>query len=311
MRAADRVRAINYCAERLKDHDWVDIDFILTQFDCPTADQWESGDWTASEARFHYVRDMLGRGGVASESIAELRDYVAGELNSTALDDHPWADDAGFRIFLTHLAQFKFFATELKSSLSRYGVDAFVAHEDINPGKEWQEMMLVALRSCNSLVAILHHGFHASDWCDQEVGLAIGRGIPAVPLRIDLDPYGFLGAVQAVPASNAGAKDAARQVITILIRDKRTSSHLTDSIVSRLARASSFDQANLLSDFLATHSTSLTWDHIERLREARKINGELEGSFDFDSNLQKIEAALPQRKSESPPPAPTYDEDPF
>jgi hypothetical protein len=45
---------------------------------------------------------------------------------------------AHFRLFLSHLAAHKKFATELQQALEPCGIAAFVAHKDINPTAEWQ-----------------------------------------------------------------------------------------------------------------------------------------------------------------------------
>ena len=81
-----------------------------------------------------------------------------------------------FRIFITHLAIHKASAHRLKEALSPFQVVAFVAHDDIEPTKEWQAEIERALRTMDALVAIITPGFLDSKWCDQEVGTAIGRG---------------------------------------------------------------------------------------------------------------------------------------
>ncbi|MBF4360361.1 toll/interleukin-1 receptor domain-containing protein, partial [Vibrio anguillarum] len=43
-----------------------------------------------------------------------------------------------FRLFLSHLATFKVQTSRLQSALRRYAISSFVAHEDIEPTKEWQ-----------------------------------------------------------------------------------------------------------------------------------------------------------------------------
>jgi len=48
------------------------------------------------------------------------------------------------------------------------------------------------------LLAYVTKEFHASRWTDQEVGWALGRGVPLVPINAGSQPYGFFGAIQAV-----------------------------------------------------------------------------------------------------------------
>lgn len=56
--------------------------------------------------------------------------------------------------------------------------------------------------------------------------------------------------------------------------------------------AGSFDQTNRLSALLATEAPLLSQEQANRLREAEKENGQLQGAFDFDSNLSAIEAKI-------------------
>ena len=87
-------------------------------------------------------------------------------------------------------------AAKLSERLARYGVHAFVAHEDIEPTKEWQIEIERALRSCDALCAFLTPEFVESKWCDQEVGFVVEARKLVVPLRMGADPHGFIGKYQ-------------------------------------------------------------------------------------------------------------------
>lgn len=103
-----------------------------------------------------------------------------------------------FRMFISHITPMKQKASNLKTALEEYGITSFVAHEDINPTKEWQKEIQRALNSMDCMSAMLYDGFHQSNWCDQEVGIALGRNITVLPLILDYDPYGFLGEYQGI-----------------------------------------------------------------------------------------------------------------
>ena len=62
-----------------------------------------------------------------------------------------WGDGV-VRVFISHIADHKVFATGLKASLERYGIASFVAHEDIEPMKEWELEIERALFSMDILV---------------------------------------------------------------------------------------------------------------------------------------------------------------
>lgn len=104
----------------------------------------------------------------------------------------------GIDVFISHLAKYKSEAHELKCKLKSFGVSAFVAHEDIEPTKEWQEEIENALRNARSLVALLRPGFQESDWCAQEIGFAYARGIKIIPVIQGVVPYGFIRKIQGL-----------------------------------------------------------------------------------------------------------------
>jgi hypothetical protein len=62
-----------------------------------------------------------------------------------------------------------------------------------------------ALRTCHALAAYVTPDFHGSWWTDQEVGWALGRGVPVIPISVGVQPYGFIGAIQAIQVGQLGA----------------------------------------------------------------------------------------------------------
>ena len=121
-----------------------------------------------------------------------------------------------FRMFISHITSKKNQASNLKNALEEYGITSFVAHEDINPTKEWQKEIQRALNSMDCMSAMLYDGFHQSNWCDQEVGIALGRNITVLPLLPDSDPYGFLGEYQGIKIKGMYPEALAKQIFKIL-----------------------------------------------------------------------------------------------
>lgn len=303
MQPAERVPIINRIATRLEAGDgYSEIDFVLDQFGFRVEDQWHG---TVRD----YVRHVLAHNG--DDSMIEALDrYLSGHAGS---GEEPW-DEGLFKLFITHIALKKKGAHQLKSALLFYGVDGFVAHDDIEPGKDWQRVIEAALRSCEALAALLHNGIRDSNWCDQEVGMAHGRGVPIVPVAIDLAPYGFLGSVQAIQGATLDAKDLARKLVMLLLREKRTGGSLTEAIVESLVHAQSFDQANRLSDLLANEMTYVNRAHVRRLRKAQKENSQLEHAFDVDWAFTRMEKQLGISAARSPQPEVStsyFEEEPF
>lgn len=303
VRPAERIPIIKRCAERLSKESWAEVDFVLGQFNLPTQETWSTDD------KYGYVLEMLNRCRDNFDAeIEEFDDYLAGDVHVDPTEG-PWSEETTFRVFLSHVAAHKLYAAEVKSAIRLFGIEAFVAHEDIEPGAEWLRTILAALHSCDALVALLHQEFPTSRWCDQETGIAVGRGVTTIPVKIDIDPYGFFGGIQAVNGANLVASRVVGAVVEILVKDKRTGTSLTEAVVSALVNAWSFNQANMLAQLLRDNPSRVTWEQMDRLRLAQQKNIDVRDAWHVAGALAELERALPARRTLAPPPV--NEEEPF
>lgn len=148
-----------------------------------------------------------------------------------------------FRMFISHITSKKQQASSLKVALEDYGITSFVAHEDINPTREWQKEIQRALNSMDCMSAMLYDGFHKSHWCDQEVGIALGRSITVLPLILDYDPYGFLGEYQGIKIKGMYPGDLAKEIFTILCDNSNTRSKYTSCLTGLLLSSNTKEDA--------------------------------------------------------------------
>lgn len=188
---------------------WNDIYHYLKYYNTEI-DHYDQYQWDSLEEYFsRYVSDL------DDEIIVAMANEIGGEIisndtfNQTVVNADCWRSGY-FRVFISHLTENKESATHLKNHLAKYGIDCFVAHEDIEPSKLWQTEIEKALASMDLLCAILTPSFYQSKWCDQEVGIALGRAIPTLSIKKGVDPHGFIGKYQAIKAkttADAVAKD--------------------------------------------------------------------------------------------------------
>lgn len=184
------------------------------------------------------------------------------------------------RVFLSHKATVKIQASNLKESFARCGLGAFVAHEDIEPTQEWQREIERALFSMDALVALLTTDFHDSNWTDQEVGVAIGRGVPLVAVRLGADPYGLMGKGQGLGGcalSDTGT--IATRVFQLLLKRLSDKSRLFECALTAYSDSESFADSgwkiqNLLSSF-----DELSDSQVQRVVTAYRANGQNQHSF--------------------------------
>jgi hypothetical protein len=164
---------------------------------------------------------------------------------------HIWKEGF-FRLFLSHVSAHKAAVAKLKIELQVRGISAFVAHEDITPSLEWQNEIELALRSMHALTALLTPDFHPSNWTDQEVGFALGKGVLVVPVRLGTDPYGFIGKVQGLSGSLEQPVRVASLVATTLLNHPSTRRHMRKGLVSAFEAADSYTNAITLSKMIST-----------------------------------------------------------
>jgi hypothetical protein len=148
-----------------------------------------------------------------------------------------------FRLFISHTHPHARDVNLLSAALSAHGVAAFVAHDAIQPTKQWLDVIVQALRECEALAAYLTSDFHNSEWTDQEVGAAIARDLLVFPLRLDVNPYGFIGRYQAMHAAGKDPNDLASEIANVLHADPLTRDAMAEVVVDRFVHSHSYDNA--------------------------------------------------------------------
>ena len=149
-----------------------------------------------------------------------------------------------FRLFLSHLSSFKKTTAILQRALRRFGISAFVAHVDIEPTKEWEDEIEAALFSMDALAAILMPGFKESNWTDQEIGVAVGRGVLIIPVIRGLNPYGFIAKYQGLQAVGKSVPQVAAQLFQILVASPKTRNRMLSCLVDTLLQSASEEEAS-------------------------------------------------------------------
>lgn len=187
-------------------------------------------------SKWVYVKDTLSN--VPDETISKIakeleiqHDFYPSELDLGGskfwLSNH-------FRLFISHLSAYKVKASQLQKALNKYYITSFVAHEDIEPTKEWQEEILKALFSMDSLVAIITEKFNNSKWTDQEVGIALGRDVMVIPIRKNADPYGFIAKYQGLNANGKTVADVAKEVFEIIGNHPKSKNRMSEVLVNQI-----------------------------------------------------------------------------
>lgn len=188
-----------------------------------------------------------------------------------------WQPDC-LKLFLSHVSAHKKAISSLKDELKIYGISGFVAHEDIEPTKEWENEIFLALNSANALAAFLTPDFTDSKWTDQEVGIALGRGMLVIPIGLGIDPYGFMAGKQAMPGSFENIEKLATGLIDILLKHHSTSELMHVSLVTFFEKAISFDNAMKVSK-MAIRTNNFTQGQLSRIQKACENNNQVAKAY--------------------------------
>lgn len=197
------------------------------------------------------------------------------------VDDSMWRPGC-FRLFISHLSMNKESASNLKCCLANYGIDCFVAHEDITPSKEWEIEIEKALFTMDALCAIVVPDFIKSQWCDQEVGIALGQRKLVIAVNKGSVPYGFFGKYQALKSKNKNANALAADVWTAISINEKTKISYLNKLISLILNVTDKSEALKYIDVLK-RCENVNKQFIEYLHENFGKNSVLYTSNIIDS----------------------------
>lgn len=279
---SEKIKLIKEISNNLSTEEWSLIDLTLKQFDFPTTEEF-SGN------KFDYILLQIQDGD--DDRLINLASHLdvrtgSGKSDSIESDLNPtfWKDGY-FKLFISHLASDKINAQKLKDKFEKYGISGFVAHSDIEPTRVWQDEIEMALRTCESLVALMISGFHESKWTDQEIGLALGRDLLIIPVRMGQDPYGFIGKFQAITVTDFNV--LAEDIFDSLLKNKKTSKKIAYSLMYKFENSDSFEEARVNLNLVARIEF---WDKklIRRLESATENNSQISHSYGAPAKIASI-----------------------
>lgn len=195
-----------------------------------------------------------------------------------------------FRLFISHVAAHKVAVSALKYRLSHLGISGFVAHEDIEPTREWELEIANALRSMQGLLALLTTDFHGSNWTDQEVGAAVARGVTIIPVRLGLVPYGFMSRHQAMRGELEKPVDLAAAIAAVLLKRASTTTQMREALVIAIEQAPEYAAAVAASK-LIVQVDSFSQQQLSRIEASIGTNPQVSGAYGVPERLKPFLSA--------------------
>lgn len=286
MTPSERIKLIKEIINTLKRDDWAIVNLTLRQFGIHTR---EPDDFYGGLSE--YIPLMVE--GTPDQTIIDLARHL--EINlfespSSIPDPKFWRNNF-FKLFLSHVSSFKKETAELQKSLLAYGITSFVAHEDIEPTKEWQNEIELALKTMDSLAVLLTSGFHESKWTDQEVGVAIGRSIPILSIRYGLDPYGFIGKYQGFQGSGKNLKQISKEILMVLLNNEHSQQKMVHALVYNFVESETYSQSQERIG-LIEEAPYLSIELLQVLENSIKENSQIRYSYNVPERIKALKKKI-------------------
>ena len=191
---------------------------------------------------------------------------------------HIWKEGM-IRLFISHRDEYKRQARELADELEEYGISSFVAHESIEPMKEWQTEIMLGLESMHAMLTFVTDDFSESVFCNQEVGFALGKGIPVTSIKLErADPQGFISSFQALRGDISDPASSAGEVFKLVADAVGQGEKVADGLVATFIAAESYIAAMESFKRLNSIVARLTDEQVQRLVVGYNENDQLHGS---------------------------------
>ena len=228
---------------------------------------------------------------LADESDAEYQQSQSfAQQPSTNPDALPFWTSGELRLFISHRDTHKRAARALANELKAYGISAFVAHDTIEPMATWQREIEKGLETMEVMLAFVTDDFHESVWTNQEVGYALGKGVPVVPLKFEqTDPRGFIGPRQALKGYRLDRiEEAAPAIYKILVEKLGQKGRLQHALVSAFAASPDWDEARKRFDSLDAAVSVLSDEEVHQIQAAYSSNEALNGAYYLKNHYTRL-----------------------
>jgi hypothetical protein len=180
------------------------------------------------------------------------------------------------RLFICHKDEHKRQATILANSLEPFGISSFVAHETIEPTKEWRKEIMNGLETMEIMLAFLTDKFNESPWTNQEVGFALGKGIPVVSLKMaGGDPPGFISHEQALRGQLDSPEASAQKVQKLLAEKLGREERIQAAFIRAFIDSPNWSETTERFDRMSAAIEKLTDDNLAEIIRGYAKNNQL------------------------------------
>ena len=170
----------------------------------------------------------------------------------------------------------------------------FLAHEDIEPSLDWQDVIVQNLKECNVFIPILTHDFYESKWTDQESGMAYILDKLIISVSVDGNtPQGFLGKFQSLKLDKKDINNGCIQIVKTIKKNPKFSPIILDLLIKFLSESKSYASAGWKAKLLGEYK-NFSKDQINLILKAAIENNQISLEYDSRIMIKKIIKNHPQ-----------------
>jgi TIR domain len=199
----------------------------------------------------------------------------------------------GLKVFLSYHSSDKTLAGKIKLCLYHYGLEVFLAHEDIQPTEEWQTRILSELKKTDVFLPLLTENFITSKWTSQECGVAVAKETFIVSLKVSIDPFGFLSKYQAFNFKIENVVRSCSGIAKVIHKNRRLQKRFLDGLITSVGRSSTFEEAkertSMLNEFDGYNGRQVN-DILRAANENSQIHKSFGARRQLDIFLKKYKA---------------------
>lgn len=193
------------------------------------------------------------------------------------------------RLFVSHRDAHKREARSLGEALSQYGISAFIAHDTIEPLSTWRDEIRKGLETMEVMLAFVTDDFAESAWTNQEVGYALGKGVPIVSLQLQSRaPSGFIETSQAIKGRIAQPALSAEGIYKILADKLGNRERLQNALVAAFVASPDFNETKDRFDRMASVTAKLSDRELTMIVSGFEENDQLHKAGHLTSRFNRL-----------------------
>ena len=159
-------------------------------------------------------------------------------------------------------------------------MDGFLAHEDIEASKKWMDVVFKELNDANIFIALLNENYLKSDYCSQELGIAVFKDKLIIPISLDgTKSYGFLEIIQSDTISLG-------EMQSIIVNNYPN--EMINYLITSLRTCSTYKNCEKIMKLLEPQFEELSMRQVNRLLKISLNNDQIYGCWYCQGCLNKI-----------------------